>query len=335
VKASTQHGMKRFMSFQAFSHIHSITHIQMGQHQFACLLLYDPFSRQWSAQIPFQFQGFHPQLYRSEVETFLDSIQQCMSEIPEGESITFHLSCRSDAIARTKELENLAQQSHVAAISVLLWNEQQRMQKLTDRGIRQTWEQTIWVTWTAQKSGSERTDPIGRGVQWLQNRIQGWSRSWVGTEQFYFQNFYLKTARQIFEYGYLPWRNLLETKADLTIESMNPTEIWEWLWYRFNRHHYGEMPDVIRIEDTEKGTEQTIPIAGSKDIISRLIQGEKGQTACPKHRREKRYLYCNGKVGKVVVLEEAPKHWRSGRIALKWVWERLSSPYLKDVDMAV
>jgi hypothetical protein len=28
------------------------------------------------------------------------------------------------------------------------------------------------------------------------------------------------------------------------------------------------MPEVIRIEDTEKGTQQTIPIAGTKDIVS-------------------------------------------------------------------
>jgi hypothetical protein len=335
IKATTRQGMKRFMSFQSVSHIHSIVDIQMGQHQFACLLLYDPLFRQWSAQIPFTFQGFHPQLYRNEVETLLDNIQQCMSEIPTGESLTFHLSCRSNAKGRSQELEDLAQDCGVPAISVLLWNEQQRMQELTERGVRQAWEQTIWVTWTAQKNSSERTDPIGQGVQWFQERIQGFSRSLVGTEQLYFQDFYLKTARQIFEYGYLPWRNLLETKADLTIAAMKPEEVWEWLWYRFNRHPYGEMPEVIRIEDTEKGTEQTIPLAGSKDLVSRLIQGEKGQTACPKHRQEKRYLYCNGKVGKVVVLEEAPKHWRSGRSALKWVWEHLSSPYLKDIDMVV
>jgi hypothetical protein len=335
VRANIRDGVKRFMGFQEFSHIHSIAEIKMGKHQFACILLYDPHSKQWSAQIPFQFQGFHSQLYIHEVEAFHDNINRCMSEVFQGEFMTFQMSCRSNFRDRTQELEDLALNSRIVPVSVLLWNEQNRMQDITERGIRQTWEQTIWVSWTAQKHGAEQTDPIGKAVSWFENTIQGFSRSIVGTEQLYFQDFYLKTARQIFEYGYLPWRNLLETKANLTVEAMTAEQMLSGLWYRFNQHPYHEIPEVIRIADVDGSIQQTIPMVGTKDIVSWLIQGQEGQTACPKHRGEKGYIYCNGKVGKVVVLESAPKSWRSARLALRWIWDKVSSPYLRDLDITV
>jgi hypothetical protein len=328
-------GVKRFMPFQSFSHVHSIAEIKMGGHRFACLLLYNPQSRQWSAQIPFQFAGYHPQLYRHEVEAFIDNIQRCMTEVFDGEFMTLHLSSRSDIRQRSQELENLAQNSPMPPVSVLLFNEQKRIAELSERGVRQVWEQTIWVSWTAQKSSQDRTDLLGRAVTWVQRTAQGFVRSFVGTEQIYFQDFYLNLARQIHEYGYLPWRNLLETKAELQVEAMSGAELYETLWYQFNSQPCTAIPELIKVTEGENGLEQIVPIAGQKDIITRLIQGEKGKSSCPKHKHQTGYLYCNGRVGKVVVLEDPPEHWRSAREALRWIWNRMSSSYVRDTEVIV
>ncbi|MCU0567059.1 MAG: hypothetical protein MUF49_10730 [Oculatellaceae cyanobacterium Prado106] len=328
-------GIRRFMPFQSFSHLHSIAEIKLGGHRFACLLLYNPQSQQWSAQIPFRFAGYHPQLYRHEVEAFLDNIQRCMTELFDGESVTFHLSCRSDVRSRTQALEDLARNSPLAPVSVLLFNEQQRVAELSQRGVRQVWDQVIWVFWTAQKSSQDRTDLIGKTVTWLQQTVQKFARSLAGTEQIYFQDFYLNLARQIHEYGYLPWRNLLETKAELALEAMTGEELYQTLWNQFNTRPCSIVPEIIRIAEGEKGLEQIVPIAGQKDLTTRLIQGQQGQSACPKHKRQTGYLYCNGQVGKVVVLEEPPDHWRSAREALRWIWNRMSASYVRDTEVVV
>ena len=139
---------QRFTPFQNFSHLHSIFQIEMGGHSFACLLLFDKRKDQWSAQIPFVLSGLHPQLYKAEVEEAVSSLTIALSELIEGEKLTFHLECKSDIRHRCEELRTLARGATAGAISVLMLDEEKRIQELSSKGIRQKWEQTVWVTWT-------------------------------------------------------------------------------------------------------------------------------------------------------------------------------------------
>lgn len=336
LRVSRKNKTYRFAPFQDFSHLHSIAEIQLGGHTFACLLLYNPKTRQWSAQIPFKFEGLHPQLYRHEVEASIEGLQRCMSELFDNEFLTFHMSCRSDTQQRALELEQLAKQSSLPLISVLLLNEQQRVKELSAQGTRQVWDQTIWASWTMRQSLQGQTDFLGKFVRSVVNSWNSMVRSFVGTDQVYFQDFYAKLARQIYEHGYLAWRNLIETKADLKVHPMTGEELYRWLWYRFNSNPYASMPAIIRVTEGPQGLVQNIPRAGQKDIISRLIQGgQDGKTSCPEHNKQRGYIYLGDRVGKVVVLEDPPAQWRSARDALRWWWGRLSATYVQDTEVVV
>ena len=335
IKVSTENGMKRFAPFQNFAHLHSIAHIELDGYAYGCLILYNKQTDQWSAQIPFALAGIHPQLYRSEVETKINALHRAMSELPGGELLTFHMAGWSSTRERKQQLRDLAEQAHSQAIAVLMLNEQQRVNEISAAGDRQVWEQIAWGSWTAQKNLEEQQDLIGKALLWLQNRYQTWSRSFMGTQEIYFEDFYTKMAREIHESGFLTWRNLLETKAELSIRPLTPQEIWEWLWYRFNRRPAPPLPHRIRITEKAQGLQQQIPPSGSQDLLTFLIQGDQGQTRCPKHKGQHGYVYVNGRVGKVVVVEAPPELWRNAREQLAWVWNRISSSYIRDTEVVV
>jgi len=326
---------QRFTPFQNFSHLHSIFQIEMGGHSFACLLLFDKRKDQWSAQIPFVLSGLHPQLYKAEVEEAISSLTIALSELVEGEKLTFHLECKSDIRHRCEELRTLARNATAGAISVLMLDEEKRIQELSSKGIRQKWEQTVWVTWTQNKAEQNQTDNIGKVLLALNRKYQSSVQSFVGTKDDHLKKTYLKMGREIHEYGYLAWRNILETKAQLGVTPMSANDLWDWLWRQFNTRRVPVIPHYIRIKEAEGRLTQQIPDSGQKDLLSVLIQGERGETSCPKHRKQHGYVYCNGKVGKVLVIETAPELWHSSREQIRWIWERLSASYICDTEMSV
>lgn len=335
VKMQTSKGLQLFMPFQNFSHLHSIAEIRMGGYTFACLILYDKKTDAWSAQIPFVFDGIHPQLYRQEVEQILTALYKGMGELPNCEYLTFIMAGRSHTRHRKQQLQSLAKGCNSDAIAVLTLNEQQRVKEISESGARQVWAQTIWCSWTAARSTEARTDEIGKALLWLQKHYQNWIRSFVGTQQTHFNDFYSRLARELYENGFLRWKNLLETKNSLQIRPMAVDELWEWLWYKFNSRQAPKLPQCIRIAETESGLSEDIPISGQKDLLTLLIQGDRGQTSCPKHKQQRGYIYVNGMVGKVVVIEQPPELWRNGRQQLSWIWDRLSTSYVRDTEVVV
>lgn len=335
IKRETQAGEKQFASFQDLTHLHSIAEVELSGHKFACLLLYDAGKDQWSAEIPFKLQGLHPQLYRSEVEDAIASIQQGMSEILEGERLRFHTDCRSSIKTRKSELRTLSRTTQMPSVAVMLLDEEVRTQELTEKGARQVWSQTVWATWSTAHANEQGTDAIGKAVLQVKKLIDQRIRKIAGTEAIHFQRFYLKLIRQIHDSGYINWRNILETKARLNIEPMDAQELWEWLWYRFNQRKAPQLNQYIRVQSTDDGIRQRIPPSGQKDLVTLLLQGDRGQSSCPKHKRQHGYVYVNGLVGKIAVIEAPPELWRNTRQQLKWIWDRLSQAWIRDTECVV
>lgn len=332
VKVETEKGFKSFMPFQNYSDLHAIAQIEMGGHSFACLLLCDQKKEQWSAVIPFKFSGLHPQLYQSEIQQHVSTIRKGMSELLPGEYLTMMIGCYSDYTYRVQQLEELANNCEIVPISVFLRNEQQRIRELTQKGTRQIWKQYYFCTWTATRAGESKQDFVGNTLRWLVRGYNKWVRKFAGTEEIHLHDFYCNLGRQIYEGGYLPWRLLLETKSELNISPMNSQEIWEWLWYRFNKHKAPKLDQFIQIWETEKGLEKSEPVSGQKDLLSILIQGESGHSNCPRHKGSHERIYVNQKVCGVLVMEEPPDGWINTRASLQWIWSRLSNPYVHDTE---
>lgn len=332
IKVMTDEGSKRFMPFQKHSDLHQILQIEIGGHSFGCLLLYEQEKDQWSANIPFKFEGLHPQLYTNEVQEYVTAIRRGMKELLPGEHLEMLLGCYSNDIERQRQLEELADNCDLVTNSVLLRNEQRRLEELTQAGIRQVWQQYFFCTWTAARAGERKQDLIGNTLRNWQRFFNKWTRKLAGTEKIHQDNFYCNIGRQIYEGGYLPWRLLLETKSELKIAPMSDQEIFEWLWGRFNQSKPPKYQHSIVVRETEKGLEKQEPLSGVKDPISVLIQGDQSQSSCPKHRGSQDKVFVKNKICGVLVMKQEPSEWQNQRQQLQWIYQRLSSPYVHDTE---
>lgn len=328
----TDKGVQSFMPFQKHSHLHTILQIKIGGHSFGCLLLYEQNKDQWSAIIPFKFEGLHPQLYTNEVQEHWNALSRGMSDLMPGEHIDMMIGCYSDDSERQRQLEDLANRCTLVANSVLLRNEQQRVRELTEAGMRQIWKQYFFCSWSDVRAGNQERDLIGNAIRSIHRSYKQWVRKFAGTEKVHLTNFYCNIGQRIYQTGYLRWRLLLETNSELAISPMDSGEIWEWLWSRFNQSEAPKIPHFVLVQETEKGLEKEEPASGQKDLTSILIQGEKGQSSCPKHKESRDKIYVRKQACAVLVMEQEPDRWQNQRQHSQWVWERLSSPYVHDTE---
>jgi hypothetical protein len=96
--------------------------------------------------------------------------------------------------------------------------------------------------------------------------------------------------------GYLNWRNVLDTKGQLNIEPMDAQELWEWLWYSFNRSKAPILNQFIRIRETEDGIRQKIPPSGQKDLVTLSCRAIAG--AAPPRNTSDSTAMCTSMVGR-------------------------------------
>jgi len=327
----------RFAPFQNFSQLHSLAEIELGGYKYAVLVLYDKEQDRWSAQIPFRLQGIHDQLERPQVEAISTALREGFRDLPEGEFLTFELSSRSDARARSRHLRAQAKQqgSDSPALAVFALNEEARTKEITEEGSRQVWSQVVWATWTAAGSTESESDPIGGVLQSLQNKYEKWLQKFAGTEQARFNVFYQMLARSLHETGFKRWYYFLNTRLELDVKPYEAEELWQHLWYLFNARSAPPLRHYIRVRETDEGLVEDVPVSGQNDLVTLLIQGDEGQSSVPRHKRQRGYVYARGMVGKAVVIEQPPEQWQGARDQLSWMWTKLSEPYVRDTQAVV
>lgn len=327
----TQTGkLEKFMPFQNESNLHCILQLEIGGHSFAVFLNSEN-EDQWSAVIPFQLTGIHPELYREEVTEQATALSEALQELPVGERLTLMMGGRSQDSQRHSQLENLAHQTQLTPIAVLLRNEQLRLQQLQQQGKRQIWYQYAFCTWTRSAQFQRQRDWFGAIAFWLNSQV----RKFTGTEAAYFNEIYTTLAREIYEDGFLRWQLLLETKAQLTLQPLNAEQAWHWLWYRFNDHTPPPIPQQVTVTEQAGELQSHIFIANPqnpKDAITVAIEGIQGHSHCPSFVESREVIALNHTLIAAMVMESPPVGWDSPRNQLRWLWKILSNSFVRDTE---
>ena len=326
-----------YKPFQSESHLQAQLRISIGGSQFDCWLLNEGDDK-WSATIPFKFKGLHPQLYRSEVADHADALADALKELPEGERCTLVMGCYRDMAQRSNELASLIQSCQTTPISVLLANERNRVTELHDDGLRKNWEQYIFCTWSGsapQGGGKEKESLAAKILRKVSKKVAKTTRTFMGTEEEWQVSLYCQLAAQIYDSGFMPWKLLLETKANLQVEPFQGDDLWHWLWYRYNSRDTTPptIPQLIEITETEEGLARNIIHHSDRDLISTAIQGVNGNSACPQHGGTRDKIYLNHAIASVLTMETPPEGWRSVREQLQWQFQCLSSTYIYDTEV--
>jgi hypothetical protein len=335
VQVPNQYGGKSsFMPFQNEVNICCIAEIHKDDREVAALLL-EKGKSQYQLVFGFRITGLHDVLYDSEVNGFAHAIEEGMKDLPPGERITFCTGCYSDDTERQTELTNLVNDCHLKPVSVLTRNEQLRVQQLCQSGMRQTWNQFAFCTWTSDdQAGNQHKDFVGGLIEKLRktgSRLVEWI---TGNERIHQEAFFKKLFLQGFQQGFIQWELLLNTKVGLEVTPCSATDLWQWLWNRFNHGTAPAIPQTITLKETETGLELTETLTSDKHICTLLIEGTQGRSACPEHRgdHDRIYLTGKGKVCGVMALTDPPMGWTTMREQLKWVWKILSSSYVYDTE---
>jgi hypothetical protein len=311
--------------------------IQIGDDDFAVLLRCDK-EDNWSASIPFALEGIHPELYEEEISGQAEALSEALKDIPFGESLTLMLGCRSQYRKRKLQLDSLSAKNKLPLIDVILASEELRIDDITRKGFRQEWSQYGFATWTRNKQAlRKQSDLLGRTMNWLSNLVNSQAQKLTNTENLHRRNIYIQLAKEIYENSFHPWKITLGTKARLQFRNLKPQEIWDdILWYRFNQENPPPIPQLITVTQTGNSFDFQVKVNNPqhpKDIISVLIEGERGKSTCPQHYERRDLVAVNDEFIATMSLETPPKGWLDQQDQLRWIWKKLSDTNVKDTEV--
>ena len=346
IKAKTGKKEKLF-PFDIESDLHSILRIKLEDDDFSVFLLCDR-NNNWSATIPFTLEGIHPELSLEQATAQVESLTESLKDIPFGEKITLMLGCRSSYRQRLQQLKTLSSKTKLPLMQIVLLSEQDRLKNITNDGFRQQWSQYAFCTWTQNKQELRRqSDLLGRTVSLINRTIDSFSKKITGTEDYHQRNIYCQLAKDIYHNSYLPWSINLSTKAELVFRPLNAQEIWsDLMWYRFNQELDSKgnllpvppIPQLVTVFQNKNQINYKVEVNNPqhpRDIISTLINGQQGEPRCPQHLERRDLVAVAGKYLAAMTLEEAPEKWQDPRKQLTYLWQGMSSSYIKDTEIWV
>ncbi|HEY9628326.1 MAG TPA: hypothetical protein V6C84_13580 [Coleofasciculaceae cyanobacterium] len=133
------------MPFQNDMNLCCIAEIKKDGREVSAFLL-EVGKHQYQFVFAFQLEGLHDLLTKTEIVAVADALEEGLKYLPAGERMTFCTGCYSNDTLRQQDLEALADICGFTPISVLLRNEQKRLQELTASGKRQVWQQYVFCT---------------------------------------------------------------------------------------------------------------------------------------------------------------------------------------------
>lgn len=199
----------------------------------------------------FSLNGIHPQLSEEEALAQASGIAEAMKILPQGERCTFMMGCYSDDRSRQGYLSQLVETSPLALPAVLLQNEQQRVRQLTHKGLRQHWEQTIFCTWSADEYAQTKKDPISNLIYAVVKGGQFFFDTLLGKLSQRQEQLLYRLLERSYVEGFLPWEMRLATQTGLEVSALGETDLWRWLWRRFNSGAAPAIPQLLVFSDKQ------------------------------------------------------------------------------------
>lgn len=330
---------KKWIPFQIESDLHAIMQIDFGEDSFALLLKCDQ-NQNWSATIPFALEGIHTYLYDSEILSYANQFSQALKDIPFGESLTLKLGCRSKVRSRIEAIQALSKTNKLPLINLILESEQLRVREITKKGFRQEWDQYAFVSWTQNKQDLRKNnDLLSKFMNSLGKSISSKTETFTGARNSNRRDIYIKLAQEIYENSYTSWKTTLGTKAQLNFRPLTSQEVWaDLLWYRFNQTEPPPIPQLIKVEKIGREFNSEIKVFNPrhpKDIISVLLEGERGKTSCPQHFNRRDIVAVNGELVGAMVLEKPPERWSDLGNQLDWLWSKMADVSVLDTEIYV
>lgn len=284
----------------------------------------------------FNLKGIHDQLYPEEVSAVSSGISEAMKSILWGERCTFFVGRYSEDLERQQYLNSLSKSCSLKLPTILIRNEQARVQELTCKGARSIWQQIVFCTWTADEFGERKTDPLSKLIYNLGKSGRFFLDSFTGRISERQEQVISRVLTKAYTEGFLQWEMLFNTKAGLEISPLKDIELWAWLWGRFNKSLPPPIPQLLVLTEDKDSGVKLIEIQNSlKHATTILITGERGRSSCPEHRQCTSRIYIKDKVCGILTMADTVPAWVNAREQISWMWKVLSESHVRDTEAIV
>ncbi|MCC0175842.1 hypothetical protein I4641_02450 [Waterburya agarophytonicola K14] len=328
----------KYIPFQNESELHGNMRVSIAGQDFVSILRCNK-DLEWSASVPFNLVGLHPQLEDSEIINQSQAITNALKDIPQGESICFVFGCRSHCDKRKRQLTDLINEKF-PIMGIMLESEKLKIEEITQKGLRQEWHHYAIVNWSQKNQDiRQNSDTISVFINLSKNFFAKYFRKMVGTENNYWRRIYITLGRDIYSNSFLPWKIRLESKGKLLLSSLNHLQAYELLANRFNNHITRDLePDIpqkINVSDISGKLKHRVVINNPyspKDLLSKLIEGDEGVSNCPNHDSRRDRIRIRNDLVAVLKLVYPPEKVQFSQQPY-WVWDRIKHPSVRDTDV--
>jgi hypothetical protein len=279
----------------------------------------------------FDCKGVNPTITTVMLEEIFNRIEGGLKDIPEKETLTFHMQSFAEDIDRQIELSKLIKkidlnqdpnQVSPKLLQGLIYSKKERTSALRLEGSRKPKTLKLYVTYTYEPTEGE-TDAVEKGL----NIILKFFRTKVTNEhkanKYNELNTYLGLA---YQEGFKQWERILGGKMGLSIKPLTVEKIWADLWGRFNSTTAIPIPSYFKYDG-----QQTTEVSNHELSTISLLMSNGSAVPAP----SRNHVYCNGKHQAVMQLEEKPAGWRDEMEQIRYIWSILADPEITDTEVIV
>jgi len=330
------HGKVRYFPFENELDLSCLVRIDRDNRSIGAFLLNQgDISDETKFQVVFAFhlKGIHDQLYPEEVLAISGGISEAMKALIPGERCTFLLGRYSEDSFRQEYLNVQALSCPLKLSAILMRNEQAKVQELTRQGSRSIWQQIIFCTWTADEFGERKTDPLSKLIYSLGKTSRFFLDGVTGRLSERQEQVLSRLLTKAYTEGFLQWEMLFNNKGGIEVIPLKDTELWSWLWSRFNQSQAPAIPQLLVLtEDRDSGVKLTERQNSAKHATTILITGERGRSSCPEHRQCSSRIYVKDRVCGVLTMADTVLAWANLKTQISWMWKVLSESHVRDTE---
>ncbi|PZD70273.1 hypothetical protein C1752_14778 [Acaryochloris thomasi RCC1774] len=298
-----------------------IVDYQMEEHQVGAYQLHkrDNIKNTDVYQLVFGFEvsGIHSFASPQDLEDATHKLAAGLKSAPQGESLTLRLTTESNCDRRTRQLQKLLQRAGSPEIRYLLQKELERLQQISQKGIRQPKTLRAYCTYSPYQAKAKDDWYDKVSVQLMSI----WDKC---TDQVDIkaQQAFADLYGDAYANGFLDWLLYFEQQLEISVTPLSADDLWEDLWYRFNREEAPELPQ--RVVYTPEGIEE---IYHSQAHFTGHLFKENVPDLDP------RWIRNRGQFTGVLVFQEKPFGWATPQQQLQYLWKPITADDWHDCEV--
>lgn len=269
----------------------------------------------------FECRAIQPLLKLEQIDSTFDALEQGLKDFPEQETLTVHLGSFTDDLLRQRQLDQLVQQNqNCLELQLFVKEEKKRVSSLTEKGIRKTKFLNLYCSYTAAPGESKDGDSGEKLLGKLENFWENFTGEYEETQSQKIQQILVDS----FENGYQRWKQFLTNKLGLIIRPQTEVEIWENLWYRFNRTEPISVPQTIVIN----GNTIQEKINTERHPVSLLLSEDESVPVA-----DRKWVKVKDKYVGALIFADKPGGWLNKKAQLRYLWQLLADEEISDTEI--